>query len=85
MNIYRDVYAAACCECALRPENHAFTVTAECHGCGRPLAVVNRPGPYVLLTWCARRAPYCSDRCRNRVHGARFRKRHPRPKQWPQR
>jgi hypothetical protein len=73
--IYDDRLAAGCAACArdCKPV-HA----GECPGCGRLVTVLleelakNRNRLLPLL--------FCSHRCRNRVYGARFRKRHPRPK-----
>src|SRR5262245_43527105 len=90
----QDVTAAGCAECAKeearrpppspqdlwwRAQDWYPTWSGDCPGCVRMVPVL---GAYRRSYRGVRQphVPFCSDRCRNRIYGARFRKRHPRPK-----
>jgi hypothetical protein len=94
--VTRDVLAAGCPACVqayvdaeaarfapdphrpwLHDEKRWPAWSSPCPGCGR---TVHLPPNESAPTWLDPREPYCSNRCRNRVYGARFRRRHPRPK-----
>jgi hypothetical protein len=75
--IREDTVVAACDGCGAlasqgkdRLVRDARCCRASCPGCKRPV--------YVFAG--SRSSGYCSDRCRNRVHGARHRARNPKPK-----
>lgn len=76
-----DTTGAACRECGeteltreRERRRHDPTASVLCHGacvCGRTVWA---------LVHCTRHASFlCSDRCRNRLYGSRFRRRHPPP------
>jgi hypothetical protein len=62
-------------ELGIIPRGFHDPPTVLCLGCGR---VVHLPRRYDSRR--QERSLLCSDRCRNRLYGARFRGRHPRPK-----
>jgi Zn finger protein HypA/HybF involved in hydrogenase expression len=68
VNIMKDAPAAACRACVQPPTDRPRT--GRCPVCGRVVHLVG-PRSWALL---------CSDRCRNKVYGARFRTRYPKSK-----
>jgi hypothetical protein len=68
INFVQDCVAAGCARCASQADGHRWR-SGACPGCGRLVHIRGWGSTY-----------FCSDRCRNKVYGARFRKTHPRPK-----
>jgi predicted nucleic acid-binding Zn ribbon protein len=84
--------AAGCAACAKAEEDRRAAVplgefdwltpkhrpcSGACPGCGRKVHLL---GGGEMQGWRDRRGFLCSDRCQNRVYGARYRARHPRPR-----
>ena len=88
-NVYvsEEVYAAGCRECGraaqinscreICGEDPPMNRSGHCPGCGRTVHLVC--AKHEAVYHFHRRTFFCSDRCRNRVHGATFRRRHRRP------
>jgi hypothetical protein len=93
INMYKTVHAAACRDCGEELHRRVDATEAQTPAYNYPNRVwrnsVCRPCPMcqrhvhlmgAWLPWNHERSALCSNRCRNRVYGARFRERHPRPR-----
>jgi hypothetical protein len=76
ISLTESTKAAACWKCTntLFATNRAALRSGNCPACGRRVHHVLVGDQQRLVRFL------CSDRCQNRIYGARFRARHPKPK-----
>lgn len=68
--ITEDVWSAGCQSCARKEPAEEWPHSGKCPGCSRTVHLLSGK----------RWSFFCSDRCRNRIHGANHRANHPRRK-----